>query len=115
LCSNDVHAVDWSSILASRGALNGQIVHVRGPLGVHGFGKTLMGCEATDGEGCCNGVWGHIVLGGEQFLELPGLGCSGDDSAQCCDAPAFGQTVVATGLLVATRLEGAKLCVEPNR
>jgi hypothetical protein len=43
---------------------------------------------------------GSIVLGdGEPPLSLLGYDCTGDESRLCCNLPAFGQTVVATGTL----------------
>ncbi|HEX7506650.1 MAG TPA: hypothetical protein VF550_07745, partial [Polyangia bacterium] len=42
-----------------------------------------------------------LVLGdGDPPLSLrDGYNCAGDESRLCCDLPAFGQTVVATGTL----------------
>jgi hypothetical protein len=54
-----------------------------------------------------------------QNLALDGLFCSGDESQVCCNAPAYGQSVVATGELVKDthpgsewRLAHAVLCSE---
>jgi hypothetical protein len=52
-----------------------------------------------DGIACCNRVGGSIMMAGTPPLRLEGLYCSGDDSQVCCNAPAYGQTLVATGKL----------------
>ena len=66
---------------------------------------TWVTCRPRDphsGIGCDRGIrGGSVVLGeGEPPLSLLGDGdCEGDESRLCCDLPAFGQTVVATGTL----------------
>jgi hypothetical protein len=79
---------------------------------------TAKGCE---GGFCCNDSAAPVVLAGAtDVLGLKGLWCRGDDSEACCDAPAFGQTVIATGRLVPETeshaagpwmLEDPKICV----
>jgi hypothetical protein len=60
------------------------------------------------------------VLGdGEPPLSLlDGYECSGDESRLCCDLPAFGQTVVARGMLWrhnGWRLQDLTICeVDPS-
>jgi hypothetical protein len=82
---------------------------------------SLVGCSGGAERRCCNGAGADVVLGdGVRALRLEGLVCSGDESAQCCNAPAYGQAVVATGRLqvaVAPRgvrgtLQGVSLCAE---
>jgi hypothetical protein len=87
----------------------GQLVRVRGLLGVVGLHKTEKQCGQPNG--CCNLSRGPVVLvvlgrGGEDWpssagiaLWLAGLQCSGDDSMTCCDVPADGRTVIAEGRL----------------
>ena len=89
------------------------------------MGSTLMGCPTRNGRLCCNHAGGPVLLGGAaQTLALEGLYCTGDDSATCCNAPAYGQVVVATGLLERAppspdrttsgwRLSGVSLCAPP--
>jgi hypothetical protein len=121
-CGPDVHARDWSEVLSSASNSTGQRISVRGPLGVGPQGTTLVGCGGASGRGCCNRVRGSVVLGGaSETLTLGGFFCDGDDSQSCCNAPAFGQSVVATGELTPTPSQGkhmpwvlahAELCSE---
>jgi hypothetical protein len=87
----------WADVLAEANPLVGQTVHVRGVLAVELTYDTAFDC----GEGsCCDERGGVIVLSGASLpLVLGGLSCAGDDSEVCCDAPAYGQTVIATGRL----------------
>jgi len=72
--------------------------------------------------GCCNQARSAVVLGGAtETLALEGFQCSGDDSQVCCNAPAYGQMVVATGRLarnasnpaIRWTLQDARLCTSP--
>lgn len=101
----------------------GQFVRVRGQLGVGGLRISMAGCEPKGERAtCCNGASGPVVLRDDgASLELRGFKCVGDDSQLCCDAPAYGQTVVASGRLFPEDPSGAKwalervtLCVEDN-
>jgi hypothetical protein len=98
-CAPGTAARSADAILADAKKLAGKVVQVRGPLGVGGQMTSLVGCGPRQ---CCNETAGPVVLGGgARLLPLAGLGCAGDDSASCCNAPAFGQTVVASGRLEA--------------
>ena len=45
-----------------------------------------------------------MVIGGTaDVLRLEKLDCAGDDSRLCCDLPALGQPVIATGVLARSR------------
>lgn len=124
-CAANVTPTDWAELLASVTALSGQLVSVRGVLGVSGGGMTLMGCSAPDGRACCNHSNAQVVLGGASTtLSLEGFFCTGDESAQCCNAPAYGETVIATGRLEPLpgevgpsqptwKLSGVSLCAPP--
>jgi hypothetical protein len=77
--------------------------------------STAAACAAGQ---CCNHVSVRAVLEGPVVdVELVGLGCVGDESRLCCNVPAEGQLVVATGRLrrsEATKtwqLVDANLCV----
>jgi hypothetical protein len=59
----------------------------------------MKGCIAPDGIACCNRAGAPILLAGTPPLRLEGMYCSGDDSQVCCNAPAYGQTLIATGQL----------------
>lgn len=93
-----------------------------GPLGVGRSFQTLVGCTPHT---CCNSTSAPIIIAGAATpLSLAGLGCRGDESAACCNAPAYGQTVIADGTLApedadvtganeAWQLRDAKLCASP--
>jgi hypothetical protein len=44
-----------------------------------------------------------VIGGAEEKLALATFECAGDDSRVCCNAPALGQPVIATGVLERTR------------
>jgi hypothetical protein len=117
-CDPSLAAKEWRDVEPTADTLMGQVVHLRGPLGVGPMGSTLMGCPPSDGQGCCNRVGGPVVLGGASPLALAGFFCAGDESQACCNAPAYGQPVVATGRLMRNEASGpwtlvdAALCVE---
>jgi hypothetical protein len=76
------------------------LVSVRGPLAIGFVSTTLVGCAPP---ACCNETNAVIVVGAssdEHAFQVPGLSCSGDESTACCNAPAYGQPVIATGRIV---------------
>lgn len=123
-CGPEVHPRDWSEVLSSASKSTGRRISVRGRLGVGLVSGTLAGCPGSGGRGCCNRTGGPVVLGGaSEVLALGGFFCSGDDSQSCCNAPAYGQFVVATGELVPGdstgsginwTLANAALCLESD-
>jgi hypothetical protein len=98
----------WDELLPRADELRDKVVRVRGPLVAGSRMQTLVGCNAPRGKrACCNHSQGSVLLGGgPRGLPLKGLGCSGDESAACCNAPAYGQEVVVTGRLVHDEEEG---------
>jgi len=109
-CAPGLRARDRFQLLAARPtALMGTVVQVRGPLGVGRMSSrshsvvatsTARTAPAPHSDNCGSGFDGPVVLGGApRTLALEGLHCDGDDSLQCCNAPAYGQTVVASGRL----------------
>ncbi|HKO49665.1 MAG TPA: hypothetical protein VJV79_18175 [Polyangiaceae bacterium] len=98
-CTSNLVPKNWDELLASPERYAGQVVSVRGRI-ERGEGRTThAACPGKDGRGCCNRVESPVLLAGKSPLLLGGLSCQGDDSQQCCNAPAFGQTLVATGRL----------------
>jgi hypothetical protein len=109
-CGSDVHARDWSEVLSSASKSTGRRISVRGRLEVGLQAMTLAACGSANGRGCCNRARSPLVLGGaSESLELQGFFCAGDDSQSCCNAPAFGQSVVASGELVAAPSNGKRM------
>jgi hypothetical protein len=81
----------WSDLAPRASALLGQRITVRDRLVV---GPWTTGARPGIGRG-------SLVLGDvDPPLSLrDGYNCAGDESRLCCDLPAFGQTLVATGTL----------------
>jgi hypothetical protein len=120
-CAAGLRATNWNELAHSDSLPAGSTVTVRGTIGVGNMHTTSAACGASDGIGCCNNVGGPILLAGNPPLQLEGMYCSGDDSQACCNAPAYGQTLIATGKLEqaggragekAWKLVGPRICEE---
>ena len=115
ICPRDTVAERWGDILAKAPSLVGKTVRARGPLALGWLARTqgfrsvpshnFVAMHEQCGPGaCCNHAPRPIVIGGaEEKLALPTFECAGDDSRVCCNAPAFGQVVIASGVLERTR------------
>jgi hypothetical protein len=121
----------WSALEPRAEALVGKPIDVRGPLqlgwilrgrGMRSTGSqngmaTEVGCAAGL---CCRSEPRPIVVGGgHEDLRLDELVCAGDDSRRCCNAPAFGQTVIASGVLARDSrhrwtLRSPRVCAVPD-
>lgn len=101
-----------AEIVAEANAVSGRIVHVRGALGVgalyprpFAFHSSNASCEPA--VSCCEQLETPAVVGGpDGALALEHLGCVGDESRACCNTPAYGQPVIATGVLARKQEEG---------
>jgi hypothetical protein len=130
-CPKARAAVPWSTLERSLPpgsvSFESRVVTVRGHLtaGI-GIESTQIGCRgpcttpAPCPAYCCNTTSSRVLLtDGTVALALSGFRCGGDDSRLCCNAPAYGQSVVATGELsrafsmgayVQWQLEDPELC-----
>ena len=97
-CKENVIAHNWDELEYNAAKAAGQTIDVEGPL-------ALSPMHAVSPQKCPPGVCCHkldmnVVLDGRpDALALPGFTCHGDDSGMCCNVPANGQLVTATGTL----------------
>jgi hypothetical protein len=102
-CESVVPTPTWAALQPLASTMIGKVVHVSGPLVAEGVTMTQMHCRAAKTDArrpCCNQAHAAVLLAGAwEPLWLAGLSCDGDDSTICCDAPAFGRTLVAQGVL----------------
>jgi hypothetical protein len=103
-CAPDLEISDWSKLRDSAAASVGKVVSVSGAVAVGPMSMTLASCVDRNAHerACCNSAGGSVVLGDAPALALEGLSCYGDDSAVCCNAPAYGDMLVASGRLEAS-------------
>jgi hypothetical protein len=135
-CDEHLDVRTLKDVFAAAAALSGRVVHVRGLLGVGAVMTTLKSCMSYDlrnkralgnSAPCCNASSGPVVLGEDMSmpwesrpptLELQGFYCSGYDGEVCCNAPTYGESVVATGRLTippaadSPTLADATLCTD---
>jgi hypothetical protein len=104
-CSPALESVPWDIVRREAEVHLGETVHVRGSLQVSpAIGQTAVFCG---GDRCCNDSESYFVLASDDpvnWLTLhvwgkDGYPCVGDDSRLCCDHPATGRAIVATGVL----------------
>jgi len=129
VCAGDLAAVPWAELETKADHFADKSVSVRGPLSLawlrRGRGvksmasRDLVGrlAECAPGECCRKDPVAIAVGGGRDELVLESLVCVGDDSRRCCNAPPFGQAVIASGVLSRIRdrrwmLKTPRLCVE---
>jgi hypothetical protein len=123
----------WSELIADAKKLQGTMVEVRGRLFVgrrsrRGITVTAAGPVETPPDTCspgqcCNHEIRPIVIaddpaGVDEGVRAGELDCRGDDSRLCCNGPAYGQPVIATGKLTPSygswTIAPAELCA-PRR
>ena len=123
-CNGESMGLPVADLARLAPALAGKVVSLRGPLGVKGGLQTMKMCPTAEGErgrACCNSSSSSVIVGALPDAVMGAGSCGGDESAQCCDLPAFGQTVIMTGRLVRLdtwppfwTIERAKLCQVAN-
>ena len=65
-----------------------------------------VACISQEYASCCNDESAAVVVGGApEQLALYRVECRDDESLLCCEAPAYGQSVVANGRLEYDRSE----------
>jgi hypothetical protein len=99
-CPKDIRPIDASELAAFVPAALGERLSVRGRLGIGPGISTNGKCrqDAGDLKNCCNAKSLRVFVGGiPDGARLEGMTCGGDESRVCCEVPAFGQVVVATG------------------
>ena len=131
-CAPSMKGEAWTQLAEKADALAGTKVSVRGPLtltpvtrargwrGVPSASMVALSVQCGPDE-CCNYGPRPVVIGGsDDKLVLEKLECVGDDSRTCCNAPAVGQPVIATGTLERARdghwiLRSPEVCAVANQ
>jgi hypothetical protein len=98
-------------VLEAAESLEGQVVAVRGELGVGSISEAheAVICDGGEGRYCCSSGMAPIVVRDQaRQLFIEGSTCTGDISRLCCNRGALGQPVIASGKLTWRRwVEGA--------
>jgi hypothetical protein len=102
-CPKSVRPVEASALGSFVPAEIGESMSVRGRLSVGPGVTSAVSCRQAAGapKNCCNSISLKVFVGDiPNGARLEGLTCGGDESRLCCEVPAFGQVVVATGKVI---------------
>lgn len=102
-CPKDIRPIDASELAAFVPTALDERLSVRGRLGMGPGPGTVGMCRQNEGapQNCCNRSSPRVFVGDiPHGARLAGLTCGGDESRICCEVPAFGQVVVATGYVM---------------
>jgi hypothetical protein len=129
-CRSGDGAPPWSEVVREEERLRGKSVRVAGRLFVGSGSGTMVGCGWLDARGedpdqpppCCNSsYYPLVVISDGRVLRVDGLDCHGDESRACCNLPASGERVIASGTLEPEEreppgwvLRRPELCVAPD-
>jgi len=115
-CAKGTRGQSWAALGDNPARSLNNVLSIRGELQVGPSRGDVERGGACTPHSCCLFDRRALLLqvGGGQSLALDGLDCRGDESRLCCNAPVFGQTVVATGRLTGATagwsLRDVKLC-----
>lgn len=108
-CQDVVETLSVNEVLNQWEALDGQTVHVLGPLMTHTAMCTLMECGEENP--CCNACGGPLTFDPDTTLgDDPRFSCNGDSSRLCCGyafSPA--ENVRTSGRIGVDRIGGRQL------
>jgi hypothetical protein len=102
-CTAGLEPIEASELASFVPPVSGERVSVRGALGLALTSSTFGACrQPTPGlTNCCNITSTQVFVGGvANGVRLDRFSCYGDESRLCCQVPAFGQVVVATGRIM---------------
>jgi len=123
-CPPGTEGKPWSELAAEGAELKGKTVSVRDRLLVAPIAWEETTWHTRGNDDTFEYHTRSMLLGeGDASLRLwgdrPRFGCGGDASRLCCKTPAFGQTVIATGVLAGSKgngwiLRSAEVCEVPS-